>query len=213
MLKGVFFIALTFVIGFHTHAQLGGPGGGGSVPFTINGPANSNENNQETYTINVTSGSHTETIYNVSNGTVISESLSSITIEWTGGQGSIGVMAKINGTFWLASKIVTVGPPLIFPPVAINADPIWKKSFKARWNSVSGANRYKLDASTSSTFDTFVTGFQNKNVNNTNRNVTGLVQGSQYFYRVRAEDSQGNFSAYSNVISVITDIDAPTLSS
>src|SRR5437899_6689870 len=57
----------------------------------------------------------------------------------------------------------------------------------AHWNSVSGAIDYRLDVSTSNTFTTYVTGYQNLDVENvTSYNVTGLSAHTTYYYRVRA---------------------------
>ena len=50
-----------------------------------------------------------------------------------------------------------------------------------------GATSYHLDVSTSSSFDTYVPGYQNLNVGNvTHRSVTGLNASTVYYFRVRA---------------------------
>jgi len=60
-------------------------------------------------------------------------------------------------------------------------------SFTANWSSLTGATSYYLDVSTSSSFDTYVPGYQNLNVGNvTHRSVTGLNPSSVYYFRVRA---------------------------
>jgi len=77
-------------------------------------------------------------------------------------------------------------------------------SFTANWSSVSGATGYRLDVSTSSSFGTFVPGFQDLDVGNvTSRSVTGLTPKTTYFYRVRAYNGGGT-SPNSNVIKVKT---------
>ena len=60
-------------------------------------------------------------------------------------------------------------------------------SFIANWFSVRFATFYSLDVSTSSSFSTYVPGYQNLNVGNvTRRSVTGLNPSTTYYYRVRA---------------------------
>ena len=89
-------------------------------------------------------------------------------------------------------------------PLAKAATNVKTTSFTANWSGVTGATSYQLDVSTSNTFSSFVTGFQNRNVGTvTSFNVTGLTTKTTYFYRVRANDSGGT-SVNSNVISVKT---------
>src|SRR4029450_6332475 len=58
-------------------------------------------------------------------------------------------------------------------------------SFTANWNSSFLATYYLLDVSTSSSFSTYVPGYQNLNVGNaTRRSVTGLNPSTTYYYRV-----------------------------
>jgi phosphodiesterase/alkaline phosphatase D-like protein len=65
-------------------------------------------------------------------------------------------------------------------------------------------DRYGLDVSTSSSFNSYVPGYQNLNVGNTtSRNVTGLSASTNYYYRLRAYNGNGT-SPNSNVITVRT---------
>jgi hypothetical protein len=67
-----------------------------------------------------------------------------------------------------------------------------------------------LDVSTSSTFVSFVSGYNNLDVGNvTLTSVTGLSSSTTYYYRVRAYNGSGN-SGNSNSIIVMTSED-PTL--
>src|SRR5437762_3463333 len=62
-----------------------------------------------------------------------------------------------------------------------------RSSFMATWESVSGATGYRLDVSTSPSFNSFVSGYENLDVGNiTSRIVSGLSLGTTYYYRVRA---------------------------
>jgi hypothetical protein len=64
--------------------------------------------------------------------------------------------------------------------------------FTADWDSVNSATGYRLDVSTSSSFSSYVNGYQNLDVGNVTRCVvTGLNRGTTYYYRVRAYDAVG----------------------
>ena len=72
-------------------------------------------------------------------------------------------------------------------PNAQSATNVTSSSFNANWRSVSGAIDYRLDVSTSSSFTTYVTGYQDLSVGNMiSFPVTGLSANTTYYYRVRA---------------------------
>lgn len=98
-------------------------------------------------------------------------------------------------------------------PRATVATGVTETGFTANWNSVADATGYRLDVSTKNDFSAYVTGYQDKDVENvTNSAVTGLSETTVYYYRLRAE-KDGLTSDNSNKISVTTQtpIPIPTL--
>ena len=89
-------------------------------------------------------------------------------------------------------------------PTATAATSVTHESFTANWNASNGATKYFLDVSTTSAFSSFVSGYNNKDVGNvTSSAVSGLSSSTDYYYRVRANNSAGT-SGNSNIISVTT---------
>jgi hypothetical protein len=75
----------------------------------------------------------------------------------------------------------------------------------ASWHRVSGAISYRLDVSTNSSFSSYINGYYDLDVGNvTGRVVTGLSQGTTYYYQVRAYDATGTVSASSDVVTATT---------
>jgi Calx-beta domain-containing protein/fibronectin type III domain protein len=94
-------------------------------------------------------------------------------------------------------------------PTANAATSITATSFTANWSSSSGATGYRLDVSTSNTFSSFVSGFQDLDVGNVlSKSVTGLSANTTYFYQVRAYNTGGT-SGNSNTITVATSAAPP----
>ncbi|MDI3504164.1 MAG: hypothetical protein PWP64_1100 [Candidatus Cloacimonadota bacterium] len=100
------------------------------------------------------------------------------------------------------STISVIGIP--DPPIALEADNITMDGFRARWNSVPNATSYSLDVSMSINFDSFVNGYNGYSVSGTNHTLSGLIAGTDYFYRVRAVNSAGP-SINSNIVSLSTE--------
>jgi len=67
-----------------------------------------------------------------------------------------------------------------------------RSSFLAKWHASAGATGYRLDVSTTPSFDSYVSGYKDRDIGNaTNQIVSGLERGKQYYYRVRAYDAAG----------------------
>jgi hypothetical protein len=91
-------------------------------------------------------------------------------------------------------------------PTAIEATLVTDMSFFANWNLVNNATEYQLQVATDNSFSNIQT-----TINNVSgpTNVSSLNSNTQYFYRVRANDLNSNFSDYSNTIGVYTLPSAP----
>src|SRR5262249_44001791 len=78
-------------------------------------------------------------------------------------------------------------------------------SFTANWMGAGAANSYHLDVSTSSSFDTYVPGYQNRNVGNTtSHSVTSLNASTTYYFRVRPYQGVWPCADYSNTVQLTT---------
>jgi photosystem II stability/assembly factor-like uncharacterized protein/phosphodiesterase/alkaline phosphatase D-like protein len=95
------------------------------------------------------------------------------------------------------------------PPVATSATAVLATGFTANWNASSGATGYRLDVAKDNGFTQIVAGYNDLAVAGTAQPVTGLLAGTQYYYRVRAE-GPGGASANSSTITVLTMPQIPT---
>ena len=89
---------------------------------------------------------------------------------------------------------------------AISSPPT-RSSFMARWDDVTGATGYLLDVSTSDSFSSYVEGYHELDAGKvTGRLVTGLNQGTSYYYRVRPYGGAlaGNYSHVMTATTVST---------
>jgi hypothetical protein len=90
------------------------------------------------------------------------------------------------------------------PPKADTATKVTSSDFRANWNPASDSTGYRLDVSTSSTFSSFVSGYQDLDVGNVlSCSVSRLRPVTTYYYRVRAYNANGT-SSNSELTSVVT---------
>ncbi|MBI2353617.1 MAG: carboxypeptidase regulatory-like domain-containing protein [Deltaproteobacteria bacterium] len=111
------------------------------------------------------------------------------------------------------STIVASFTPIPQPPsspTATAATAITLTGFNANWGAVTGATGYYLDVSTSSTFASFISGFNNKDVSNvTNYAVSSLTAGTTYYYRVRSYNAGGTSGNSSSITAATLPITLP----
>ena len=75
-------------------------------------------------------------------------------------------------------------PDTISAPTVNAATDITATSFKVSWSQVTGAEKYLLDVSTNANFSTTLTGYNKKEVTETNASISGLTAKTKYYYRV-----------------------------
>ena len=148
-------------------------------------------------TYHVNGGGYTGAAGTVNNGDTVSVRLTSASSTSTQTCATLTI-GGVNG----ALCATTVAP--LSPPTATAATGISSSGFTANWNSQVGATGYRLDVSTSSTFVSFVSSYQDRDVGSAvSWSVSGLSAGTPYYYRVRAYNTGGP-SGSSNTISVTT---------
>jgi photosystem II stability/assembly factor-like uncharacterized protein len=96
---------------------------------------------------------------------------------------------------------ITVPPA----PVATAATLVSTSGFTANWNTISGVPAYFLDVSVDAGFTSFLTGYNNFATSLGSQTITGLSDGTTYYYRVRG----ANFSGTSTNSGSVTTITLP----
>ena len=96
-------------------------------------------------------------------------------------------------------------------PVVQPASDVTTNRFTARWSAATSATNYLLDVSLTNDFTSTVAGYENLSVGDTtDGSVTGLSAGTEYHYRLRAQNPSG-YSDYSATQSVWTVPSAPDI--
>ena len=93
-------------------------------------------------------------------------------------------------------------------PTATAASALTNVSFTANWAAVSNATSYLLYVSTSSSFSSYVSGYNGLSVSATNKPIINLLENTTYYYRVKAVNSYGS-SPNSSTITTLTLLGAP----
>jgi hypothetical protein len=100
-----------------------------------------------------------------------------------------GGVSGNSGTISVTTTATTFPPGA---PGALGATGVTSNGFTANWTNAIGALGYRLDVSTTNTFSSFVSGYNNLDVGDVlNRDVTGLTTGETYYYRVRGYNGAG----------------------
>ncbi len=113
------------------------------------------------------------------------------------------VRAKGFGSVSNNSNRIVVQTVSFASPRALEAVELQPTSFRAVWQSVEGASSYRIDVATDANFESVITGYSDREVNDTTLQVTGLTVNRRYFYRVRALAGTVT-SGYSNIVDLTT---------
>lgn len=172
-------------------------------PQIVDGPSPIMGGSTHMYTYS--GGTINDPVWQCSNCTIVSSYGLSVNVTWGNNNNTQGSIAIFDGSTFVASKTVS----LLVAPIATAATNVASTSFTAKWTTVPAATSYKLDVSTSSSFSSFVSGYNNLTVSGTSQSVTGLTVNTTYYYRVRSYSSLGT-TGNSNTITVGTGLHAPT---
>ena len=166
----------------------------------------------DTYRLQVsTSNSFATTVYNDSTRTSTSQAISGLTVGTTY---YWRVNAKVAGGTSAYSPIWsfrTLGPPaapvLIAPLAGAQNQPT---SLTLSWFASTGADTYRLQVSTSSSYATTV--YNDSTITGTSQPITGLAVGTVYYWRVNAKNVAGT-SAYAsrNFTTIVAALQEPIL--
>jgi hypothetical protein len=82
-----------------------------------------------------------------------------------------------------------------------------RSSFLAKWKKVGGASGYRIDVSTSPSFDSYMADYHNLDAGNvTSRIIGGLKPGTRYYYRVRSYGAAGTGSNSETMLAATANI-------
>ena len=138
--------------------------------------------------------------------TVAIDSTSSTSSSITGLSGATSYQYRIlaynaTGESPYSSEVTVITLPTTPQLVITNSD-IAQEQADIGWNAVSGAASYELELSTNSDFSSLVSNYDPLNISSgstTTTSLTGLSTGTTYYVRLRALNSAGAYSAYSDI--------------
>ena len=98
-------------------------------------------------------------------------------------------------------------------PIAQVATSVSCNQFTANWNPISNISNYFLDVATDAAFSNILPAYSNLNAGTaTSFSITGLIQGTNYYYRVRGNNAICGTTSNSNIIHVNAFVPSATLS-
>lgn len=148
-------------------------------------------------------------------GASLTEEGISVTVDFSSGAstGNLILVARNPcGDGLPSSKTITVNPLTGSPPtpLASNATSRTQTSFNANWNSSATATGYRLDVALDNSFNTLLSGYNDKDVGDVlTYNISGLNANTNYYYRVRSYNLNGT-STHSVTITALTLPSPPT---
>jgi hypothetical protein len=164
-----------------------------------------------TYRLQVsTSNTFATTVYNDSTRTSTSQQMTGLTLGVTyywrvnaknlAGTSAYSTVWSFNTTAAPATPVL-ISPDNLATNVAINPT--------LSWNASIGATSYRVQVSTSNTFATTV--FNDSTVTNTTQSITGLNNGTTYFWRVNAKNTSGTSAYATRSFTTIVPIPLPPI--
>jgi large repetitive protein len=119
---------------------------------------------------------------------------------------NIGGTSAYSSVFSFTTIIAVPAVPTLLSPVNNSANQATELTLS--WNAVAGASTYRVQVSTDVNFSILV--MDDATISGTSKNITGLLNSTQYYWRVNATNLGGT-SGYSNVWSFTTIIAAPSV--
>ncbi|GEM_PF-2718649 len=166
----------------------------------------------DTYRLQVsTSNTFGTTVYNDSTRSSTSQGISGLAVATTyywrlNAKNVAGT--SVYSTVWSFTTVTPPAAPVLVAP--LDAAQNQPTSLTLSWNASLGADTYRLQVSTSNTFATTV--FNDSTITGTSQPITGLVIGTNYYWRVNAKNTAGT-SAYASrrFTTIVAALQAPLL--